>query len=250
LTRGAPRRTRLVATIQEPPLRQPLALALAALSLAAAGCAARMKLAPALEEGAEGWSVKVGASRGWDTRLAFGPWQCAAAAAKGWSLDVLGVTGKAAAAARPHALRLEGPAGTIEAECLQQRLAAVAPFGVELDLEKLGGQPALACAFRPSGSTGWTGVWTLLLRATGQPTQAYEGELRDARGVSFSVRSVHVLSTGAITPGAPIGYALDREGTPAAAVEMLESSRVLVSRRESEAAALSAAAAALLLFTP
>jgi hypothetical protein len=234
----------------EIPVRQPLALALAVLALASAGCAPRMRVAASLEEGAEGWPVTVGASRGWETRLAFGPWQSTATAATGWSLDVLGIAGKAAAAARPHALRVEGPAGALQAECLQQRLEAVAPFGLELDLEKVGGQPVLACAFRPSGSTGWTGAWTLLLRATGQPTQAYEGELRDARGVTFSVRSVHQLAGGALQPGPPVGYALDREGAPAAAVEMLETSRVLVSRRESEAAALSAAAAALLLFTP
>jgi hypothetical protein len=231
-------------------LRQPLALALAALALASAGCAARMKLAPALEQGSEGWAVTVGASRGWETRLAFGPWRSAAVGATRWSLDVLGIGGKAAAAVRPHGLRLEGPAGSIDAECLQQPLEAVAPFGVELDLEALGGRPVLACAFRPGGSTGWTGAWSLVLRATGQPTQAYEGELRDARGVSFSVRSVHLLASGELRSGAPVGYALDREGTPAAAVEMLETSRVLVARRESEAAALSAAAAALLLFQP
>jgi hypothetical protein len=238
----------------EIPVRQPLALALAVLALAlasaSAGCAPRMRVAASLEEGAEGWPVTVGASRGWETRLAFGPWQSAATAATGWSLDVLGIAGKAAAAARPHALRVEGPAGALQAECLQQRLEAVAPFGLELDLEALGGQPVLACAFRPSGSTGWTSAWTLLLRTTGQPSQAYEGELRDARGVSFSVRSVHVLASGTVPPRQPVGYALDRQGAPAAAVELLDTSRVLVSRRESEAAALSAAAAALLLFTP
>ena len=231
-------------------MRQPLALALALLTLASAGCAARMKMAASLEDGAESWPVTVGASRGWETKLSFGPWRASAVAATGWSLDVLGITGKAAAAARPRGLRVEGAAGSLEAECLPQRLEALAPFGVELDLEALGGKPVLACAFRPSGSTGWTGAWTLLLRATGQATQAYEGTLRDGRGVTFAVRSVHRLASGATPPGPPVGYALDREGTPAAAVETLESGRVLVSRRESEGAALAAAAAALLLFQP
>jgi hypothetical protein len=231
-------------------VHQPLALALALLSLASAGCAARMKVAASLEDGAEAWPVTVGAARGWETKLAFGPWRVAAAGASGWSLEVLGIGGKAAAGLRPKALRIEGPAGSLEAECLPQRLDAVAPFGVELDLEALGGKVQLACAFRPSGSTGWTGAWTLLLRATGQPTQAFEGELRDARGVSFSVRSVHVLSSGAIQPGPPVGYALDRLATAAAAVETLEAGRVLIARRESEAAALAAAAGALLLFQP
>lgn len=234
----------------ESPVRQPLALALVALALAAAGCAARMKLAPALEEGAEGWAVKADAPRGWETRLSFGPWQCAPAAAKGWSLDVLGIAGKASAGLRPKALRIEGPAGALEAECLPQRLDVVAPFGVELDLEALGGQPRLACAIRPSGSSGWTGAWALVLRATGQPTQAFEGELRDARGVSFSIRSVHQLAGGALQPGPPVGYALERVGTQVAGVETLQSGRVLITRRESEAAALAGAAAALLQFQP
>jgi hypothetical protein len=234
----------------EIPVRQPLALALALLSLASAGCAPRMRVAASLEDGAEAWPVTAGAARGWETRLAFGPWRVSAAAASGWCLDVLGISGKAAAALRPKALRIEGAAGALEAECLPQRLDAVAPFGVELDLEALGGQPLLACAFRPSGSTGWTGAWSFVLRATGQPTQAFEGELRDARGVSFSVRSVHQLSGGALQAGPPLGYALDRLGTQAAAVETLQAGRVLVARRESEAAALAAAAAALLLFQP
>jgi hypothetical protein len=231
-------------------VRQPLALALAVLALVSAGCAPRMRVAASLEEGAEAWPVTAGAARGWETKLAFGPWRVSAAGASGWSLDVLGITGKAAAALRPKALRIEGPAGSLEAECLPQRLDAVAPFGVELDLEALGGQPRLACAFRPSGSSGWAVAWSLLLRATGQPSQAFEGELRDARGVSFSIRSVHLLASGALQPGPPVGYALDRLGTQAAAVETLQAGRVLIARRESEAAALAAASAALLLFQP
>jgi hypothetical protein len=230
-----------------------LAPAVVVLALASAGCAVRMKVAASLEDGAEGWPVSGATPRSWGTPVAFGPWRVAAvpdAANRRWSFDVLGLDGKATARSRPNALLVEGSAGTMEVECLQQPLEAVAPFGVAVDLEALGGQPVLACAFRPRGSSGWTGAWTLLLRATGQPTQAYEGELRDARGVTFSVRAVHVLSGGAIQPGPPAGYALDREGLPAAAVETLAEGRVLVARRESEAAALAAAAAALLLFQP
>lgn len=235
-------------------MRQPLALALAVLALgsAGAGCAAHMRVASSLEEGADGWAVSGASPHTWGTPVAFGPWraQPVAGGVRGWSFDVLGIDAKAAARARPQALRLEGPAGGMEMECLPQAMEAVAPFGVALDLEAVGGKVALACAFRPSGSTGWTGAWSLLLRATGQPTQAFEGELRDARGVTFAVRSVHQLDGGKLQPGRPVGYALDREGTPAAAVELLEAGRVLIPRRESEAAVLSAAAVALLLFEP
>jgi len=233
-------------------VHQPLVLALAVLALGSAGCAARMKVAPTLEQGSEGWAVTGANQRTWGTPVAFGPWRVAVAdgTTRGWSFDVLGLGAKVASASRANALRVEGPAGSLDVECLQQRLDVVAPFGVEVDLEALGGKPVLACAFRPRGSTGWTAAWTLLLRATGQPTQAYEGELRDARGVTFSVRAVHLLSGSALPLGTPAGYALDREGVPAAAVETLNEGRVLIARRESEAAALAAAAAALLLFQP
>jgi hypothetical protein len=236
-------------------VRQPalaLALAILALGLAGGGCAAHMKVATSLEEGAEGWAVSGASPRSWGTPVAFGPWraQPVTGGVRGWSFDVLGIDAKAAATARPQDLRVEGPAGGMEVECLPQTLQAVAPFGVAVDLEAVGGTLALACAFRPSGSTGWAAAWTLLLRATGQPTQAYEGQLRDARGVTFTVRSIHQLDGGKLQPGRPVGYALDREGTPAAAVELLEAGRVLIPRRESEAAALSAAAVALLLFQP
>lgn len=228
-------------------------LALAALALALAGCAAHMQLAPSLEAGADEWRVTGANPRVWGAPIAFGPWRAAAAVSDGttlgWSAEVLGL-GKLAGARRPYALRLEGPAGAVEVECVQQQLTAVAPFGVELDLERLGGRPALACAFRPQGSSGWTGAWTLVLRATGRPSPAYAGELRDARGVSFDVRSVHALAGGGLPLGGPAGWALDREGTPAAAVEVLDAGRVLIARRESERAALAAAAAALLLFQP
>lgn len=228
-------------------------LPVAALTLALAGCAAHMQLAPSLAEGADAWPVTGANPRVWGAPIAFGPWRAAAAVSDGttlgWSAEVLGL-GKLAGARRPFALRLEGPAGAVEVECVQHQLTAVAPFGVELDLERLGGRPALACAFRPQGSTGWTGAWTLVLRATARPAPAFEGELRDARGVSFAVRSVHALAGGGLPPGGPAGWALDREGTPAAAVEVLNEGRVLIHRRESERAALAAAAAALLLFQP
>lgn len=234
-------------------MRTSLALALLALTLASAGCAARMKVADALEASAETWPVAGANPRVWGAPITFGPWRAAAAvsdgATLGWSADVLGL-GKLAGARRPFALRLEGPAGAVEVECLQQKLTAVAPFGVELDLEKLGGVPQLACAFRPRDSTGWTAAWTLVLRATGQAAPAFEGELRDGRGVSFSVRSVHALAGGGPALGSPAGWSLERVGTPVAAVEVLDAGRVLISRRESEGAALAAAAAALLLFQP
>lgn len=231
----------------------PLALALAALTLAAAGCAARMKVAPALEASTEAWPVAGANPRVWGAPITFGPWRAAAAVSDGttlgWSADVLGV-GKLAGARRPFALRLEGPAGAIDVECLQQKLTAVAPFGVEVDLEKLGGTPQLACAFRPRDASGWTGAWTLLVRATGRASPAFEGELRDGRGVSFSVRSVHELAGGGLPMGSPAGWSLERVGTQVAAVEVLDAGRVLLSRRESEGSALAAAAAALLLFQP
>lgn len=227
------------------------ALAGLALALGSAGCAPRMLLAPALEARAEVWEVQGANPRRWGAPLAFGPWRAAVVdgAATGWSADVLGL-GKLAGAQRPFALRLEGPAGALDVECLQRTLEAVAPFGVALDLEGLGGKPVLTCAFRPRGSTGWTGAWTLVLRTTGQLVPAYQGELRDARGVTFGVRSVHALTSGPVPVGPPAGYAFDREGIPAAAVETLNEGRVLLPLRESEAAALAAASAALLLFQP
>jgi hypothetical protein len=232
-------------------LRLPLATTLALLTLTTAGCAAHMKVAPALEDGADAWEVSGANPRIWGAPIAFGPWRAAAAVSDGttlgWSADVLGL-GKVAGGRRPYALRLEGPAGAMEVECLQQRLEAVAPFGVAVDLEQVGGKPALACAFRPRGATTWAGAWTLLLRATGVPTAAFRGELRDARGVSFSVTSVHLPSGGGLPLGTPAGWSIEREGLPVAAVETLDAGRVLIARRESEAAALSAAAAALLLF--
>lgn len=234
-------------------MRHPLAAALAVLALATAGCAARMKVAPVLEEGAEAWEVIGASPRIWGAPIAFGPWRAAAAVSDGttlgWSADVLGL-GRLAGARRPYALRLEGPAGAMDVECLQQRLEAVAPFGVAVDLEGLGGTPALACAFRPRGATTWAGAWTLLVRATGAPAAAYQGELRDARGVSFSVASVHALAGGGAPLGTPAGWTVERQGTPVAAVETLEAGRVLIARRESEGAALAASAAALLLFQP
>lgn len=229
-------------------------LALAALAFSSAGCAARMKLDPRLAEGAEAYDVTGANPRVWGKPIAFGPWRASAVkdgTTTGWSFEVLGLGGLAKKA-RPYGLRLEGPAGAMDAECLQQSLEALAPFGVTVDPDVVTGRPILACGFRPAGAAGgdWSNAWTLVLRATGKLQPAYEGELRNARGVSYAVRSVHALEGGAIPAGTPAGFALDRGATAAAAVEVLNAGRVLVSRRESDAFALAAASAALLLFQP
>jgi len=77
---------------------------------------------------------------------------------------------------------------------------------------------------------------------------SYEGELRNARGVSFAVRSSHALTGSKVPTGFPVAYTFDRDATPAAAVEVLNAGRVVIARREQEAVALAGASAALLLF--
>lgn len=226
-----------------------LALALAALSLGGACASPAVKLAgPLGEEGALAWPVSGAAPRAWGAPLAIGPWKAAWAAEgapRGWSIEVLGVGGKAARV-RPFAFRLEGPAGAVEVECLQQELKVLAPFGAVLDLEKLEGRPTLGCAVRPAGARpgDWANAWTLILRARDGMVTSYEGELRNARGVSFAVRSAHAPGNA----GPLVGYVLDRAGTPAAAVELPGAGRVTIARREPEVPALAGAAAALLLF--
>lgn len=229
------------------------ALALAAV-LAATGCAA----AGARLEGPLGaddaviYPVTGANPRVWGAPLAIGPWRTTwidDGTTRGWSFEVLGLGGQAAKR-RPFALRLEGPAGAVEVECLQQRMEVLAPFGVAIDLDKVEGRPVLACGLRPAGSRpgDWANAWTLVLRATDGLVTSYVGELRNARGVSFGVRSSHALSGSKIPTGFPVAYTFDRAGTPAAAVEVVNSGRVVVARREPEAVALAGASAALLLF--
>jgi len=225
-----------------------------ALSLAATGCAAAgMKLdGPLGEEGAAVYQVTGANPRVWGAPLGIGPWRTAWVddrATRGWSFEVLGLGGQAAPK-RPFALRLEGPAGVIEVECLQQEMQVLAPFGVTLDLDKVRGRPVLACGLRPQGSRpgDWASAWTFILRATDGLVTSYEGELRNALGVSFAVRSVHALSGGKVPTGTPAGYYFDRGATPAAAVVALDAGRVVIARREPEVVALAGASAALLLF--
>jgi hypothetical protein len=226
-----------------------LALGLAALASGAACASPAVKLAgPLGEEGALTWPVTGAAPRAWGAPLALGPWKAAwpaDGAPRGWSIEVLGVGGKPAKV-RPFAFRLEGPAGAVEVECLQQEMKVLAPFGAALDPEKLGGRATFGCALRPAGARpgDWANAWTLILRARDGMVTAYEGELRNARGVSFSVRSAHAPGNA----GPLVGYLLDRAGTPAAAVELPGAGRVTIARREPEVPALAGAAAALLLF--
>jgi len=230
-----------------------LALALA-LSLSGAGCAsAAMKLAgPLAEEGAAVYPVTGANPRVWGAPLGIGPWKTVwvdDGATRGWSFEVLGLGGKAAKK-RPFALRLEGPAGAVDVECLQQEMQVLAPFGVVIDLDKVKGRPVLACGLRPQGSRqgDWANAWTLVLRASNGLVTSYEGELRNSRGVSFDIRSSHALDGGKVPVGTPAGYTFERGGTPAAAVEVLNAGRVVVARREPDAVALAGASAALLLF--
>jgi hypothetical protein len=232
----------------------PLAAALALLLAAAAGCsAAAVKLdGPLGADDAVVYPVSGANPRVWGAPLGIGPWRTTwidDGATRGWSFEVLGLGGKAAKK-RPFALKLEGPAGAIEVECLQQRMEVLAPFGIAIDLEKVSGRPVLACGLRPAGSRpgDWANAWTLVLRATDGLVTSYEGELRNARGVSFGVRSTHALTGSKIPTGMPVAYTFDRAGTPAAAVEVLNAGRVVMARREQEAVALAGASAALLLF--
>lgn len=232
----------------------PAAILALALSLAATGCAAAaMKLdGPLGEEGAAVYPVSGANPRVWGAPLGIGPWRTTwvnDGSTSGWSFEVLGLGGKAAKK-RPFALRLEGPAGAIDVECLQQSMEVLAPFGVSIDLDKVKGRPVLACGLRPAGSRpgDWANAWTLILRATDGLVTSYEGELRNARGVSFAVRSVHELSGSKLPTGTPAGYFFDRGATAAAAVEVLNEGRVVIARREQEAVALAGASAALLLF--
>jgi len=236
---------------QPPPLAAALALLL---GLAAAGCAAAgVKLeGPLGADDAVVYPVTGANPRVWGAPLGIGPWRTTwidDGATRGWSFEVLGLGGKAAKK-RPFALKLEGPAGAIEVECLQQRMEVLAPFGIAIDLEKVTGRPVLACGLRPAGSRpgDWANAWTLVLRATDGLVTSYEGELRNARGVSFGVRSTHALTGSKIPTGMPVAYTFDRAGTPAAAVEVLNAGRVVMARREQEAVALAGASAALLLF--
>ncbi len=233
------------------PFPAPAAVPALALLLAlGAGCAApAVKLAgPLGEEGALSWPVVGATPRAWGAPLALGPWKAAWAAAgtpRGWSFEVLGLAPKAAKR-QPQAFRLEGPAGSVEVECLQQEVKVLAPFGAALDLEKVEGRPTLACALRPAGARAgdWANAWTLILRAKDGLVTSYEGELRNARGVSFSIRSAHLPGAS----GALAGYQVDRAGAPAAAVELAGAGRVTIARREPEVPALAGAAAALLVF--
>jgi hypothetical protein len=234
-------------------LTKPTLVIAGLLALAAAGCAARMKLDPALAEATEGYPVTGANPRVWGTPVAFGPWRASAVkegAGVGWSFEVLGL-GRAVGSRRPWALRLEGAAGALELECLQQQLVAVAPFGVTLVPIDDPNRPVLACGLRPLGAADGGAAWTLALRTTGRPAPAFEGELRNERGVLFTVRSVHALRGGGGLPlGRPAGYTFERNGAQAAAVEIIDAGRVLIPLRETDAMVLAAASAALLLFQP
>jgi len=236
------------------PSAAPATLLLAlAVALSSACGSAGVKLDGPLGDGSAAVYPVSGANpRVWGAPLAIGPWRTTwidEGATRGWSFEVLGLGGKAATK-RPFALRLEGPAGAIDVECLQQQMEVLAPFGLALDLEKVAGRPMLACGLRPAGSRpgDWANAWTLILRATDGLVTSYEGELRNARGVSFAVRSSHALSGGKVPTGFPVAYHFDRGTTPAAAVEVLNAGRVVIARREQEAVALAGASAALLLF--
>jgi hypothetical protein len=234
------------------PSAAPAALVLALALSAACGTAGVKLEGPLGQEGAAIYPVTGANPRAWGAPLSIGPWRTTwidDGTTRGWSFEVLGLGGMAAKK-RPFALRLEGPAGAIEVECLQQEMQVLAPFGVTLDLDKVRGRPVLACGLRPQGSRpgDWASAWTLVLRGTNGLVTSYEGELRNARGVSFAVRSTHALAGSKVPTGMPVAYYFDRGATPAAAVEVLDAVRVVIARREQEAVALAGASAALLLF--
>ena len=235
------------------PAAPALVLAVAVLSASAACGTAGVKLdGPLGREDSVVYPVTGATPRTWGAPLAIGPWRTTwidDGTTRGWSFEVLGLGGKAARK-KPFGLRLEGPAGAIEVECLQQEMQVLAPFGVTLDLDRLNGRPVLACGLRPQGSRpgDWANAWTLVLRATDGLVTSYEGELRNARGVSFAVRSSHALTGSKVPTGMPVAYHFDRGVTPAAAVEVLNEGRVVLARGEREAVALAGASAALLLF--
>lgn len=218
-------------------------VATAALALSTACASARARVDPALAASSDEWSVTGANPRRWDAPLAVGPYRTGAvrdAGTIGWSLRIqsLGVE----STHRPYAFAVSGPGGPVDAECHERAFLASAS-GVQLDVRGARGAPVLACAFRSRERT-----WTLSLRATGAALPAYAGELRDEAGLSYAIRSVHVLEGSPLPLGSPAGYEVEGNGAKVAHVEIVGPGRVLVARGAADASALASASAALLLF--
>ncbi len=241
-------------------LASSLALAgLAAAPAPARAAEARMAVDPALAAADEPLRVTGANPRRWNKPIAFGPYRTGTvrdAGAIGWSVELLGLG--AAGSKRPYAFTLETPGGPVDAECYQKGLEGWhQASGITVDLRAAMGKPALVCAFRTApGEAKDGGAWILELAAAKKLTGGFVGVLRpadEATGGSMTVRSVHALEKSPIPLGSPAGYAVERDGQAAAAVEVINAGRVWMPSSSAPApapAALPAALAALLLFEP
>jgi hypothetical protein len=223
---------------------------------AAIGAEARMAVDPALAAAGDPLRVTGAKPRRWDKPIAFGPYRTGTVSDRGtlgWSVEILrlGVGGSK----RPYAFTLQAPGGPVDAECHEKGLEAWHNSGFSVDLRAAAGKPALVCAFRlAAGSDGTRATWILELAAARKITGGFVGVLRPAAASAagaLAIRSLHALEGTPIPLGSPAGYALERDGRAAAAVETINAGRVwLPGTAAAEPAAVPAAIAALLLFEP
>jgi hypothetical protein len=226
---------------------RPLLAIVAVFALAAAGCrTARMQVDPRVAS-SDAYVVSGADPRGPSSSIAFGPWTTWPVTGSNWSHRVLDVDEKSESY-RSYAFRIDGPDGALDAECHEQRRESMTLRVITADERAAEGKPVLACAFRRAGAPDES-AWTLGVSTRNDG--GFAGELRAPGGAAaYAVRSSHAIEGTLVESGRPVGWTLEGDGGPAAAVETIGSGRVFLPHRVSEAPMFASAAAALLLFEP
>ncbi len=224
-----------------------LILALVGLMVLPAFRSAKMRLPEALAA-TEAAAVSGANPRTWNKPLGFGAYRTVSVregSVFSWSVEVFGVRG--GEAKRAYRMVLEGPeAEAWEIECRARAIEAWRKgWSVELTDAFT---PRLVCGVSPREERQ---VLRLVLGSRGRDLR---GVVQDARTQSslFQVRSVHHLEGTRLSTPDPVGYLLEREGSPVAAVETINRGRVWLGPDLDGAARgqVAAAAAALLLYQP
>jgi hypothetical protein len=192
---------------------------------------------PATAANVEGANPRV-----WNQPLSFGEWHTTSVD-EGTTRSFLVPLGilEPGKTDQAYRLTLEGRGVPTSIECHMRELVA-GSAGVFLQAS-LGRSPVLVCGFTRTGTRT-----VLALTRSGKPEPSLVGELRQIRGTTYDVRSIHRAAGGGLPGGEPYGYEIVQDERAFAIVETVNRGRVWIDPEAPNRDDLAAAAAALLLF--